>query len=90
MALISTEELRNRIRVTIPKQAPYQASSQQKDENINSFNGLSRMDLSYGAVEKRILLYETIVGEKVYMHDQYCKNRMVHLLTIWISKRYGM
>ena len=67
MALISTEELRNRIRVTIPKQAPYQASSQQKDENINSFNGLSRMDLSYGAVEKRILLYETIVGEKVYM-----------------------
>lgn len=42
MALIRTEELRDRIKVTIPMTTPYSASKDKKKENINSFNALSR------------------------------------------------
>lgn len=67
MALIRTEELRDRIKVVIPMTAPYNASADKKKENIDSFNALSREGLQNDKVERRILLYRTQAGEKVYM-----------------------
>lgn len=67
MALIRTEELRDRIKVTIPMTTPYSASKDKKKENINSFNALSREGLQNNKVERRILLYQTQAGEKIYM-----------------------
>lgn len=67
MPLISTAEVRERTRVTISKRAPYNATKQLKLENIENFNSLSRNGLEAGKIEKRILLYETRIHEKVYM-----------------------
>lgn len=67
MPLITSVEVRNRIRTTIPMKSPYQATKHQKLENIASFNALSRDGLVSGVTEKRVLLYETRCNEKVYM-----------------------
>lgn len=67
MPLIPSPEVRNRIRTTISTQTPYRATERQKRENIESFNLLPRDDLENGVTEKRILLYETQHGEKLYM-----------------------
>lgn len=67
MALITMDEVRNRIRTRIPQTKPYCVSESKKLENIQSFNELSRANLMYGVMEKRILLYETSYGEKLYM-----------------------
>lgn len=67
MSIISNDELRLRVAVEIPEQAPYNSTKGAKEENINSFNALSRNGLQHGDVERRVLLYETLAGEKVYM-----------------------
>lgn len=67
MPILPNEELRRRVSVTIPSQKPYELSKGQKLENIDSFNRLSRDGLLYGVTERRLLLYETIAGEKLYM-----------------------
>lgn len=67
MPLITSEEVRNRIFTSIPFQTPYSATEAQKLENIDSFNALSREGLESEFLEKRILLYETRRGERVYM-----------------------
>jgi len=67
MPLITTTQVRDSVRTIIPRQTPYEASRAMKMENIHSFSDLSREGLTSGHVEKRILLYETLVGEKVYM-----------------------
>ena len=67
MPLITMDEVRNRVRTTIPKQTPYRKSEDQKMENINSFDSLSRDGLVSGEIERRILLYETLAGEKIFM-----------------------
>lgn len=67
MALITADELRKRVQTTISAQAPYLATKPQKLENIKSFINLPRTGLSYNSTECRILLYETMAGEKVYM-----------------------
>ena len=69
MALIKIEELRDRIKVTIPKSAPYSSTEDKKKENINSFNALSREGLCNNKIERRILLYQTQANEKVYMQS---------------------
>lgn len=67
MPLITMDEVRNRVRMTIPMQVPYQQFERQKLENISSFDRLPRSGLVSGKTECRILLYETLAGEKVYM-----------------------
>lgn len=67
MPLITMTEVRNRIRTTISRETPYQQSKEQKLENIISFNNLPRTGLTNGETECRILLYETLAGEKVFM-----------------------
>lgn len=67
MAIICNEELRRRISINIPRVAPYNVAKRQKLENIDSFNALSRDGLENGVKEYKILLYKTLVGEKIYM-----------------------
>lgn len=67
MSLITMDEVRNRVHTTIPMQTPYRQFKKQKLENINSFDSLPRAGLASGKTECRILLYETLAGEKVYM-----------------------
>lgn len=65
--LLSKEELRNYLTTTITKRAPYNCSIQQKKENISHFNELSRDGLQYNNKERRILLYRTLKGEKIFI-----------------------
>lgn len=67
MPLITMNEVRDRVRTTIPMETPYRQFRKQKLENINSFDSLPRDGLVSGKTECRILLYETLAGEKVYM-----------------------
>lgn len=67
MPLISMDNVREAIKVTIPRTKPYSLSQTQKIENIDRFNALDRNGLVYGVTEKRILLYNTQYGEKLYM-----------------------
>ena len=67
MSLISMNEVRRRLTTVIARQAPYHASEAKKLENIENFSSLPREGLSYGVRENRILLYETLAKEKIYM-----------------------
>lgn len=67
MPLITMDEVRNRVHTIIPLEAPYRQFERQKLENINSFDSLPRVGLMSGETECRILLYETLVGERVFM-----------------------
>lgn len=67
MSLILMNDVRERLKTTLPRRAPYDASKEQKIENIKNFSSLSRKGLSHGKIEKRICLYETMLGERVYM-----------------------
>lgn len=67
MALLSKDELKTRIKMRIPKQAAYRDTQLEKMENIQAFDSLSRDGLKYKEKEKRILLYETKNGEKIYV-----------------------
>lgn len=66
MALLSTNELKNRLTVQLPKKTPYNLSCREKMENIETFCKLSRENLSYTKRERRLLLYTTLQGEKIY------------------------
>ena len=67
MALIKNEEIRKRLHTKIAKTNPYEETKNQKFENITSFNSLDRTNLKVDILERRILLYQTSAGEKVYM-----------------------
>lgn len=67
MTLISNQELRERIRTTIPKRTPYNVEKKKKLENIENFNKLSREGLESGKLERRVLLYRTQCDERVYI-----------------------
>lgn len=66
MSIISNEEIRKRIAVNIPITRPYDKCKIQKMQNIASFIDLSRNGLTNGSLERRILLYETLRGEKLF------------------------
>ena len=67
MPLLENDILRERVKVIIPSRAPYNVTKEQKLENIESFCSLSREGLLNGEIEKRVLLYETINHEKLYL-----------------------
>ena len=48
MPPILNQDIRERVRTTISKKAPYNATKQIKLENIQSFNSLSREGLESG------------------------------------------
>lgn len=67
MGLIPMDTVRKHLLTQIARETPYLLSQQQKLENIYSFNSLPREGLVNGVIEQRILLYQTRMGEKVYM-----------------------
>ena len=67
MAIISDSVLRERIAVMLPNQTPYKKTESLKWENIQNFNSLMRKGLENSRLECRLLLYETLAGEKVYI-----------------------
>lgn len=66
MELIEMDEARRRLNILLPKTKPYELSRLQKYENIQTFDELDRSGLKFGSVERRILMYTTQKGEKVY------------------------
>lgn len=67
MAIISMDEVRNRVKLTIKNKKPYDVYALKKSENINNFNNLSRFGLENDVLERRLLLYKTQNNEKIYM-----------------------
>lgn len=64
--ILPDADIRSAIRVHLP-QNPVQDSVERKNQNIFSFNSLSREGLIYGERERRLLLYTTQAQEKVYI-----------------------
>lgn len=60
-------ELRERLKIEYNKKDVLKESKRKRKKNIASFLGISRDSLKYGVKEKRILLYETLKGEKIYI-----------------------
>lgn len=66
MTILSNANLRQELAVKLPPKTPYYLSKEQKIENINTFCNLSREDLIHNQKERRILMYETQNGEKIF------------------------
>lgn len=65
--LLANMELRERLKIEYNKKDVLKESKRKRKKNIASFLGISRDSLKYGVKEKRILLYETLKGEKIYI-----------------------
>lgn len=65
--LLANTELRERLKIEYNKKDVLKESKRKRKKNIASFLGISRDNLKYGVKEKRILLYETLKGEKIYI-----------------------
>lgn len=65
--LLANTELRERLKIEYNKKNVLKESKRKRKKNIASFLGISRDSLKYGVKEKRILLYETLKGEKIYI-----------------------
>lgn len=65
--LLANTELRERLKIEYDKKDVLKESKRKRKKNIASFLGISRDNLKYGVKEKRILLYETLKGEKIYI-----------------------
>lgn len=65
--LLANTELRERLKIEYNKKDVLKESKRKSKKNIASFLGISRDSLKYGVKEKRILLYETLKGEKIYI-----------------------
>lgn len=65
--LLANTELRERLQIEYNKKDVLKESKRKRKKNIASFLGISRDSLKYGVKEKRILLYETLKGEKIYI-----------------------
>lgn len=65
--LLANTELRERLKIEYNKKDVLKESKRKRKKNIASFLGISRDSLKYGVKEKRILLYETLKDEKIYI-----------------------
>ena len=65
--LLANTELRERLKIEYNKKDVLKESKRKRKKNIASFLGISRDSMKYGVKEKRILLYETLKGEKIYI-----------------------
>lgn len=65
--LLGTEELKNILNFEYSKNTVLKVSKIYREFNVNSFERLSRSSLSYGERERRLCLYETLNGEKIYI-----------------------
>lgn len=65
--LLANTELRERLKIEYNKKDVLKESKRKRKKNIASFLSISRDSLKYGVKEKRIMLYETLKGEKIYI-----------------------
>lgn len=67
--LLSNEELKKELTILYSRNTVLKESTQKRKHNIDAFNKIDRKKLKYNKTEYRLLLYETLQGEKV--HIQY-------------------
>lgn len=65
--LLSTEELQNELSFEYSRESVLVESKRLRKYNVETFNRLSRDKLEYNKRERRLLLYTTLLGEKVYI-----------------------
>ena len=65
--ILSNDELSKLLIADYSSRTSNKESREKRKWNINSFNKLDRRRLEYGNREKRLLLYTTLEGEKVYI-----------------------
>lgn len=65
--LLGTEELKNTLNFEYSKKTVLKDSKEYRKFNVDSFKNLLRSGLSYGEQERRLCLYETLNGEKIYI-----------------------
>ena len=65
-SILTVKELRQQLR-TVYSKCVLNQSKQKRLENIDAFLEIDRMDLECNKIEKRVLLYQTNVGEKIYI-----------------------
>ena len=65
--ILSNEELTKRLEADYSSRTINKESLERRKWNIDAFNTLDRTGLTYGKHEKRVLLYETLEGEKIYI-----------------------
>ena len=65
--LLNRKQLKAALEFEYSKNTVLKESIDLRRFNILAFNGISREGLSYGKKERRICLYETLKGEKIYI-----------------------
>lgn len=65
--LLSNEELRNKLTMSYSRNTVLKDSTDKRKYNIDVFNKIDRIKLKYNKTECRLLLYETLQGEKIYI-----------------------
>lgn len=65
--LLSNEELKERLKIMYSRNTVLKDSERNRKYNIAAFNELDRKKLKYDKKECRLLLYETLQGEKIYI-----------------------
>ena len=67
LKLLGTEELKNILNFEYSKNTVLKNSKMYREFNVKAFNSISRINLQYGKRERRVCLYETLNGEKIYI-----------------------
>ena len=65
--LLNTEELQEELSFGYSKVDVLPESKRLRKYNVEAFNSLSREKLEYNKRERRLLLYTTLLGEKIYI-----------------------
>lgn len=65
--LLKTEELKKELNFKYSRNTVLKSSKKLRKFNITAFNDLSREKLIYGETERRLCLYETLKGEKIFI-----------------------
>lgn len=65
--LLETEELRTELSFEYSRNTVLDESKRLRKHNVLAFNELSREGLEYGSRERRLLLYTTLLNEKIYI-----------------------
>lgn len=65
--MLSNEELRKELSMSYSRKTVLKDATDRRKYNIDAFNKINREKLKYNKTECRLLLYETLQGEKIYI-----------------------
>ena len=65
--ILITDELREDLTFEYSRNTVLKDSKEMREFNVKSFNGLLRDGLKYDKTERKVCLYETLKGEKIYI-----------------------